>query len=161
MPAVKTIHEIFFCPKPRLNGIERGNFGGDALSWFRAELRMEAEDEPIHLPRYLANEEDLRDELNSWAAWLETVEDNKYVRRLMQQMIGAAQVFTFQLAPDLDEDETALQMCLAACKHLAQETQGVYQVDHKGFYAPNGTAVRFKATDTSGASVTSTSVTWT
>jgi hypothetical protein len=117
----------------------RGDFGGDSLGWFRAELHLEGAEEPIPLQRYLANEEDLRDDLNSWAAWLETVEGNRQARRLMQQMIGSAQVFTFQLAPDLDEDEPALQMCLAACKYLAQETQGVYQVDHKGFYAPNGT----------------------
>lgn len=117
----------------------RGDFGGDALGWFRADLRLEGEAEPIPLHRYLATEEDLRDDLNSWAAWLETVDNNRQARRLMQQMIGAAQVFTFQLEPDLDEDEPPLQLALAACKYLAQETQGVYQVDHKGFYAPNGT----------------------
>src|SRR5581483_9585429 len=111
----------------------RRDFGGDALGWFRADLRLEGEGEPIPLQRFLTHEEDLRDDLNSWAAWLETVENNRFARRLMQQMIGSMQVFTFQLEPDLDEDEPALQLCLAACRYLAHETQGVYQVDRKGF----------------------------
>lgn len=134
------------CPEPanlleHLQGqgfVVRGDFGGDALGWFRADLRLEGEDEPIHLQRYLTNEEDLRDELNGWAAWLETIENNKYVRRLMQHMVGSNQVFTFQLEPDLDEDDPAFQLCFAACRFIAQETQGVYQIDHRGFYAPDG-----------------------
>jgi hypothetical protein len=117
----------------------RGDFGGDDLGWFRGDLRLEGDDEPIHVQRYLATEEDLRDELNTWAAWLETMEHKPYARRLMQHMISSAQVFTFQAAPDLDDDDAALQLCLAACRYLAQETQGVYQVDNRGFYAPNAT----------------------
>ena len=49
--------------------------------------------------------------------------------------LSASMAYTYR--QELTKFEYAI--CLAACKYLAQETQGVYQVDHKGFFAPNGT----------------------
>src|SRR5437879_733250 len=76
-----------------------GDFCGDALGWFRADFRLEGEGEPIHLQRYLTTEEELRDELNSWAAWLEEAQETPHTRRLMQQVVGSNQVFTLQAEP--------------------------------------------------------------
>jgi hypothetical protein len=110
-----------------------GHFHGDDLGWFRVELRLPDEDEPVRLERFLTREDDLRGELNTWAAWLETVADNAHAVRLMEHMIRTTQLFT--LERPLDADETADELCLAVCRYLACLTDGVYQVDHRGFFS--------------------------
>ncbi len=110
-------------------------FRGDDLGWFRAELLSEGAETPLHLERYLAGEEDIRAELNSWAAWLETQENNPHHGPLMERMISAAQVFTLH-EEEADADNETLG--LAVCRFLARVTDGVYQVDGRGFFAADG-----------------------
>jgi hypothetical protein len=115
-----------------------GKFHGDDLGWFRADLFVEPGAAPLHLERYLAEEEGLRAELNTWAAWLETATDNPDHVGLMEQMITARQVFTLECpAEHLDDDHVA-SVCLAACRFLARATGGVYQVDSQGLFTPDG-----------------------
>src|SRR5438552_3803584 len=45
-----------------------GHFRGDDRGWFRAELVFAADAPPVVVERYLADEEGIRLELNSWAA---------------------------------------------------------------------------------------------
>jgi hypothetical protein len=114
-------------------GIEAtGKFRGDDQGWFNAELT--GDEVSIVLERYLVKEEDIRSALNSWAAWLETVEDNPNHGQLMQHVIGTTQLFTLELPTDLAPPWTT-----ALGRFLAQETAGVYQVDQLGFFAPDGT----------------------
>lgn len=56
-------------------------------------------------------------------------------------MIGTTQLFTLRVPEEEDEeaDGPAEDLCLAACRFLARETEGVYQVDGQGFFAPDGT----------------------
>src|SRR5215475_6522172 len=49
-----------------------GHFRGDDEGWFAAEFEMEAGATPLYLERYLATEEGIRADLNTWAAWVET-----------------------------------------------------------------------------------------
>lgn len=115
-----------------------GHFGGDGAGWFKAELALPGDGEPIRLERYLAQEDDIRDELNSWAAWLETVDENPVVPHLMQHMVSSQQVFTFECPRDRIEDAGIEKTCLALCQYLAKKTRGVYQIDQLGFFAPDG-----------------------
>jgi hypothetical protein len=116
-----------------------GNFRGDEQGWFEAEIIFAAGGPPLQVDRFLAREEGLRDELNTWAAWLETVEDNPQHAALMQQVIGTTQLFTLYQA-GLDGKQRVLdEIGPAVCQFLARETAGVYQVDQQGFFAADGT----------------------
>ena len=53
-----------------------GHFRGDDQGWFAADLMGADEDSVVRLERFLANEEGIRAELNTWAAWLETAQEN-------------------------------------------------------------------------------------
>lgn len=116
-----------------------GHFHGDDQGWFRAELVLDEDIEPVPLERFLTREDDIRGELNTWAAWLETVADNAHQTRLMQHMIGTTQLFTLERPVDTADDERVEQLCISVCRYLAKQTLGVYQVDQHGFFDLDGT----------------------
>lgn len=115
-----------------------GHFGGDDQGWFRVDFEIEAGAAPLRLNRYLVVEEDLRDELNAWAAWLESLDEHPNTVRLMQKVVGSQQLFTLDCPRDRYEEEVSRQLCVAVCQYLSRETEGVYQIDRQGFFAPNG-----------------------
>jgi hypothetical protein len=114
-----------------------GHFRGDEQGWFRAELVL-GEEEPIPLERFLTREDDIRDQLNTWAAWLETVAGSPHQARLMQHIISTTQLFTLERPVETLDEEPVEQMCLVLCRFLATATDGVYQVDNHGFFAADG-----------------------
>jgi hypothetical protein len=114
-----------------------GHFHGDDQGWFRAEVVATDEDEPIRVERFLSKDDDIRADLNTWAAWLETMAANPHHERLMQHVIGTTQLFTVERPADADE--TADHVCTEICKFLARITAGIYQADNQGFFAADGT----------------------
>ena len=115
-----------------------GRFAGDEAGWFRAELVCAGEG-PLGLERFLSAAEGIRAELNSWAAYLETCGDSPGHVRLMERMIQTAQLFTLG-CPDQPADPALVErLCLGLCRFLARATDGVYQVDGRGFFAADGT----------------------
>jgi hypothetical protein len=118
-----------------------GRFRGDDRGWFRAELAIADDAPPVIVERYFADEEGIRPELNTWAAWLEEQEGNPHHLPLMERLIGTAQLFTLhQPAEDADAEDVELveRLCLECCRHLASAADGVYQADHHGFFAADG-----------------------
>jgi hypothetical protein len=111
-----------------------GQFRGDDQGWFQADLACSADGAPLHVERFLAREEGIRDILNTWAGWLETADGSSNQGRLMQHVIGTAQLFIMERP----EDQTDESLCVGVCRFLAQETAGVYQVDDQGFFSPDG-----------------------
>jgi hypothetical protein len=109
----------------------QADFRRDDLGWFRAGLSWE--DRSVEVERYLASEPDIRGELNTWAAWLETMEHNPHHGPLMERMIGTQQLFTLR-ASSKRADPEAEQVCRTASQLLARVTDGVYQVDGEGFF---------------------------
>jgi hypothetical protein len=107
------------------------DFATDASDWYQADLLVNGV--PLQLERYLAEEEGIRAELNSWAAWLETRENAPEHVPLMERMIQTAQLFT------LHGGEESAQVCIDLCRFLAGATAGVYQIDERGFFAADGT----------------------
>jgi hypothetical protein len=85
----------------------------------------------LQLERYIAGEDGLRAELNSWAAWLETQESAPEHVALMERMIQTAQLFTLHANA---ESAAAEQLC----RFLAGSTAGIYQIDGRGLFAANG-----------------------
>ncbi len=115
----------------RVSGfVVESHFQGDERGWFRGTLSPS-----LLLERYLADEDGIRAELNTWAAWLETQENNRYSQSLMTRMITTRQLFTLHL---LAEDVRLENLCRAICQFLARHTDGVYQIDDVGFFAADG-----------------------
>jgi hypothetical protein len=113
-----------------------GHFREDDHGWFHADLVAAGTEEPVELECYLASEEGIRAQLNTWAAWLETREKNLFHDELMQRLIQTRQIFTLFHPPGADDRMEA--MCLELCRFLARETDGVYQVDGHGFLSATG-----------------------
>ena len=95
----------------------RGDFRADEQGWFRAALTVDAEDEPLELQRYLASEDGIRAELNTWAAWLETVAPDR--PELPERVVTAGQVFTLQFLGDSGAEEAEVGAEL--CRFLARQ----------------------------------------
>lgn len=115
-----------------------GHFSGDEAGWFKVDLVLAGQPPPIRLERYLASADDIRDELNAWAAWLETVDENPRAPHLMQHLISSQQVFTFDCPRDRFEEAAVAKLCLGLCRYLSRQTRGIYQIDQQGFFAPDG-----------------------
>ncbi|MBX9579960.1 MAG: hypothetical protein K2X87_06590 [Gemmataceae bacterium] len=115
------------------------HFKGDDLGWTAGELRMPGLGTPVLLDRYLTAEDDLRADLNAYAAELETQGHSPHAPRLMQHVIQTQQLVTIR-EPVAASDEVALEKLLdETCRFLAARTDGVYQVDGRGWFAPDGT----------------------
>jgi hypothetical protein len=114
-----------------------GHFHGDEQGWFAVDLAG-PDLLAVRIERFLAGEEGIRAELNSWAAWLET-QEHAAVPQLMLQVVSAAQVFTVQ-QPVRPLSVTAdLQVCEILCRCLAVQTGGIYQLEGQGLFAADGT----------------------
>jgi hypothetical protein len=129
MPTPEAISEFL----AGLHKFASGEFAADETGWYRAEFRLE--DASLQLERYLADEQGVRAELNSWAAWLETREDAGELTALMERMIQTPQLFTLQSSKSSALVE---QACLALCRFLAENTAGVYQIDGRGLFTADG-----------------------
>jgi hypothetical protein len=108
-------------------------FRGDDLGWTGGELELG--DVFVTVERYLTKVDDLRDELNTWAGWLETRSDQPRRAELMQHVIGTNQLVTLRPPPNVD----ASRLCEEVCRWLARQTSGVYQVDGNGFFGADDT----------------------
>jgi hypothetical protein len=117
-----------------------GSFAADGGGWFRAELAVGA-GEPVCLERFLAEEEGIRAELNTWAAYLETCEHSPGHAALMERAIQSRQLFTLRRPAERAGEAEVERLCLAACHFLAAATEGFYQVDGQGFFEADGTLV--------------------
>jgi hypothetical protein len=113
-------------------------FRGDDLGWTGAELTLTPGTTPVYVERYLTGEDDLRDELNTWAAWLETQDHEPRHRALMEHVIAARQLVTLRRPLDHADEVTLDRVRTAVCTWLAGQTDGVYQVDGAGFFAADG-----------------------
>ena len=105
-------------------------FEADQNGWFRAETVGSA---VLELERFRADEEGIRSELNSWAAYLETSEDSPHLGALMERAIQARQLFLLRSDPPADRLREALT------QELARLTEGFCQADGVGFFDAGGT----------------------
>jgi hypothetical protein len=106
--------------------------------WVAAEFRF-ATTTPIHVERYRADEEGIRGELNSWAAFLETCDYEPNHAALMERVIQTQQLFTLRKPIDCVDETLAEGLCVALCRFLSEQTKGIWQADDEGFFAADGT----------------------
>ena len=114
------------------------HFRGDDLGWTAGELRLPGGGTPIYLERYLAKDDDIRDELNAHAAVLETCDYSPNNGELMAHVIQTQQLITIRKPVDAADEVLLENVILETCRFLAAHTDGVYQIDGQGWYAPNG-----------------------
>lgn len=114
------------------------HFKGDDLGWTSGELRLPGGGTPILLERYLASEDNLRDDLNAYAAMLETCDYSPNHTRLMEHAIQTQQLIVLRSPIDSRDEVTAERVLLQTCQYLANETAGVYQIDGRGWFSPGG-----------------------
>ena len=114
------------------------HFRGDDLGWTGGELRLPGLNTPVTLDRYLADEDDIRAELNAHAAELETCDYSPNAAGLVEHVALTRQLVVLRKPVDAS-DEVALENVLtAACRFLAARTDGVYQIDGEGWFAADG-----------------------
>ena len=114
------------------------HFAGDDLGWTRGELKFPGPGTPILLQRFLASEDDIRDELNAHAAVLETCDYSPNHLPLIERVIQTKQLFVLRKPIDAVDEIAAERLLEEACRFLAGATDGVYQIDGKGWFAANG-----------------------
>jgi hypothetical protein len=102
------------------------------------ELVLPGGGTPVQLGRYLAKEDDLRDDLNAYAAELETMDFSPNSPALMQHVVQTKQLVTLRRPLDHADEATLDRLCLEAVGFLAANTDGVYQIDGQGWFAADG-----------------------
>lgn len=118
--------------------IVRGDFRGDDLGWSSAELRY-GPGGPVWLERWLTAEDDLRDDLNSWAAWLESTSSySKVGPEMMEPMIQTEQLITLRKPVDPSDEILLELLCETVCRFYATRLDGFWQADGRGFFSADG-----------------------
>jgi len=113
------------------------HFKGDELGWTSGELQFPS-GSPILLARYLTKPDDLRADLNAFAAELETMTYSPNAPPLMERVIQTRQMVTLRKPFD-HSDETKLDaICEYLMQALAQASDGIYQIDGKGWFGADG-----------------------
>lgn len=106
-----------------------GHFQGDDLGWFR--LRVVRGETEMRIERYQTSEEGIRAELNTWAAWVEASGESPEKAELMRRLITTQQVMVLHDFPE--------ELAGRVCREMARLTDGVFQVDGRGFFTADGT----------------------
>jgi hypothetical protein len=110
-----------------------GRFRADAAGWFHADFVCG--DIELSLDRYTADEEGVRAELNTWAAFVESLPCGAEQAALMERIIQTKQLFALE-GPAVARGRL---LCAVLCDYLARTADGVYQIDGEGFHAADGT----------------------
>ena len=114
------------------------HFKGDDLGWTSGELHLPGGGTPVLLARYLTAEDDLRDDLNAYAALLETMDYSPNHAPLMEHVVRTQQLVTLRKPLDHADEVTLDKAVLETCQFLAANCEGVYQIDGQGWYAADG-----------------------
>jgi hypothetical protein len=114
------------------------HFRGDDLGWSSGELRLPGLNTPVMLDRYLADEDDIRDQLNAHAAELETCDYSPHAPRLVEHVALTEQLVVIRKPVDAVDEVALEKLLVTVCRFLAARTEGVYQIDGQGWFAADG-----------------------
>ncbi|MCX7664849.1 MAG: hypothetical protein N2112_04830 [Gemmataceae bacterium] len=113
------------------------HFTGDDLGWKSAEIRWPS-GSPLSLERYLTQEDDLRPELNTWAAYLETLDYSPHSISLMERVIQTVELIIFRKPLDHSNEVILDQVISELVQMFAQNADGIFQIDGEGWYNAQG-----------------------
>ena len=114
------------------------HFKGDDLGWTSGELRLAGLNTPVLLDRYLAKEDEIRDDLNAYAAILETCDYSPNHASLMERVIQSQQLIVLRKPLDAINEVALEKLLIESCRFLASHTDGVYQIDGEGWFSADG-----------------------
>jgi hypothetical protein len=114
------------------------HFKGDPHGWTTGELHLPGDGSPLLLARYLTLEDNLRADLNSFAAELETMTHSPHATRLMEQVIQTQQFMTIRKPIGHPNESLVERTCETLASWLAEQTDGLYQIDGRGWFAKSG-----------------------
>ncbi|MCS6975473.1 MAG: hypothetical protein NZM31_00505 [Gemmatales bacterium] len=130
VPSPETIAEGVRQTFPHL----RLTFTADEEGWLECDLSDPATGKHWLLRRYSRKSDDIRGELQSWAAWVEWQPPSPHQQPIMERLMTAQQVFVF----GADADPVSDHLGLTLMQFLADCCNGIYQIDGRGFYAADG-----------------------
>src|SRR5687767_10631143 len=87
-----------------------GRFRGDDTGWTAADLDLGA-GTPVSVERYLTDTDDLRTDLNTWAAYLETLDYSPNHVGLMERVIQTRQLVTVRKPLDHANEVLVERLC--------------------------------------------------
>ena len=117
------------------------HFRGDDLGWTSGELHLPGNGTPLLLERYLTEEDELRKDLNAFAAELETMNYSPNFAAMMERVIQTKQMITLRKPYDHADEVNLDATVLAICRYFAANCEGVYQIDGQGWFAADGTVI--------------------
>ena len=114
------------------------HFKGDDLGWTGCRLVLPGGGTPVQLDRFLTGPDDLRADLNAFAAELETLSYSPNNTVLMARVIQTEQLFALRRPIDHADDAALDRVCDATAAFLAATLDGVVQIDGRGWFGPAG-----------------------
>ena len=114
------------------------HFRGDDLGWTGGTLTLPGSGSPMQLERFLTVEDELRADLNNYAAELETMDYNPNHVMLMQHVIQTQQLFALRRPLDHSDESMLETLNTTVAQYLARQSDGVYQIDGDGWFAADG-----------------------
>jgi hypothetical protein len=115
------------------------HFKGDDLGWTRGELVLPGGQTPILLERYLTDVDEIRDDLNAFAAELETMTYSPNATGLMERVINTKQLIAIRKPIDHADDSRLDATVREAVTYIATELAGFWQADGSGWFEADGT----------------------
>ena len=117
------------------------HFTGDDLGWTSARLELPGGGGAVQVSRYLTAADDLRRDLNTFAAELETMTFSDRRHELMERVIQTQQLVTLRRPIDHADEATLDAVCLAVVRAVAVAADGVVQIDGQGWFTAAGELV--------------------
>jgi hypothetical protein len=113
------------------------NVKGDDLGWTECQLNHSGVS--IGLARYLTLEDDLRNDLNAYAAELESYQDIQHQAvDLMERVIQTKQLITIRKPLDHSNEVEMEANCIRIAEYFCGIVDGIYQIDGHGWFDLDG-----------------------
>ena len=111
---------------------------GDDLGWTAARLELPGGGSPVQVSRYLTAVDELRKDLNGFAAEVEAMTYYDGRHALMERVIQSQQLVTLRRPLDHADEATLDALCLAVVQAVAAAGDGVVQIDGRGWFDAAG-----------------------
>jgi hypothetical protein len=115
-----------------------GHFKGDDLGWTSGEFLL-GPGSPVMIERYLTKEDALRDDLNTWAAYVETLSYSPNAAAVMERVFQTQQMLTIRKPIDHSDEIVLNRLCETVCQQLCERADGLYQNEGEGWFSADGT----------------------
>ncbi len=114
------------------------HFTGDDLGWTEARLTLPGGGSPVPVSRFLTREDELRKDLNGFAAEVEAMDYYPDRAALMERVIQTQQLVLLRRPIDHADEASLDRLCLVVAQAAATFADGVVQIDGRGWFTATG-----------------------